>query len=229
MVPRKGGLIRILARALGIIFGLIVLLTAAVLMWFFYYSGDLPDIKAMARYAPSHASRVSDPCLESDIVAIPEGAIGYNFRAALNAAEGHERAGYADMSSQLSRIMFCTPSRMLERHLKEARTAAQLRRHFSDHELLTIYANRVWYGEDCTGVHAAAEKYFHKEPNQLDIAEAALLAGLIKRPSYLSPYKHPDRAIQRRNEVIDAMVRDHAISPGQGEAAKATSLAITAK
>lgn len=118
---------------------------------------------------------------------------------------------------------------MLERHFKEWRKAVQLRWHFSRDELLTIYANRVGFGEDCTGIHAAAERYFHKLPDQLGISEAALLAGLIQRPSYLSPSKHPDRALQRRNQVIDAMVQNHAISSEQGKAAKATSLGVTTK
>ena len=69
-------------------------------------------------------------------------------------------------------------------------------------------------------VEAAAQHYFHKEPNQLLIGEAALLAGLVARPSYFSPTKHPDRSIQRRNEVIDAMVQVHAISDSDAVTAK---------
>jgi membrane carboxypeptidase/penicillin-binding protein len=195
-------------------------------MWFFYYSGDLPDIKAMGRYAPSQVSRVSDPCFGNDVVAIPYDAIGYNLRAALNASEGDDRPDYATRSVQIARSMFCAPSKALNRELKEVRVAAHLKRRFSHNELLTIYANRVWLGENCNGVQAAAEHYFGKESNQLDIAEAALLAGLIQGPSRLSPYKHPDRALQRRNEVIEAMARDHAISLEQAAAAKATSLAV---
>jgi membrane peptidoglycan carboxypeptidase len=207
----------------------VILLGCCCGAWFFLYTGDLPDLAGLRRYAPQQMSSVSDPCLGQDVVAIPYDEIGYNLRAALNAAEGYERPGYANLRVQISRMMFCEPSRMLERHLNEWRTAVQLRWRFSRDELLTIYANRVGFGEDCTGIQAAAERYFRKSPDQLGISEAALLAGLIQRPSYLSPYKHPDRALQRRNQVIDAMVRNHAISSEQGETAKATSLGVTTK
>jgi membrane peptidoglycan carboxypeptidase len=79
-----------------------------------------------------------------------------------------------------------------------------------------ILTSRVWFGDNQVGVEAASQYYFGKEPNQLDNAEAALLAGLIRAPSRYSPYKHPDRALSRRNEVIDTMVRDHAITEDQG-------------
>ena len=118
---------------------------------------------------------------------------------------------------------------MLERNLKEWRIAEQLRLRFSRDELLTIYANRVWFGDNQVGVEAASQYYFGKEPNQLDIADAALLAGLIRGPSRYSPYKHPDRALARRNEVIDAMLGDHVITDDQGKAAKATSLGVAIK
>lgn len=219
-------MMRVLVRVLLALLSAVVLICAAVVFWFFFCSGDLPDIKGMARYAPNQVSRVSDPCIDNDVVAIRYEAIGDNLRAALIAAEGHERRGYAGLTLQISRTMFCAPTREIEGQLKEIRVMTHLERRFSHDQLLAIYANRVWFGEDCTGVEAAAQHYFHKEPNQLDIAEAALLAGLIQSPSHLSPYKHPDRAMQRRNQVIDAVVQDRAISFEQGEAAKATGLGL---
>jgi len=217
---------RLLVKILLAFVAAVILAVSFTTGWFFLYSGDLPDIAGLRRYAPQQVSRVSDPCLGSDVVAIPYDAIGYNLRAALNAAEGFDRPGEVNVRMQIARGMFCEPSRLLDRQLKEWRTAVQLRWRFSRDELLTIYANRVGFGDNCTGVQAAVEHYFHKEPNQLNVAEAALLAGLIRGPSRLSPYKHPDRALQRRNEVIDAMVKDHAISLEQGEAAKASALGV---
>jgi len=116
---------------------------------------------------------------------------------------------------------------MLNRQLDEFRTALQLERRFSRQELFTILANRLMFGEDIVGVEAASQHFFHKEPSQLLVGEAALLAGLLKAPSYLSPIKHPDRALQRRNEVIDAMLKTHSISESEAYAAKASALAIT--
>ncbi len=143
--------------------GLIVLAVASLFSWFFLYSGDLPNIKALVLYAPKQVNRVSDPCLDSDIVAIPYDAIGHNFRSALKAAEGHPAD--AIMRGQISRMMFCKPSRLLNRHLDEARVAAQLKWRYSRDELLTIYANRASFGEDCYGIYAAAGHYFRKEPS----------------------------------------------------------------
>jgi penicillin-binding protein 1A len=214
---------------LGVGLGFIILLSATCLAWIFYYSADLPDLNGLARYAPGQVSRVSDPCIVGDSTAIPYEVIGDNLRAALKAAAGNERPGNAGLPMQISRTMFCAPLRTLDRELKEWRVAAQLQRRFSKSDLLTIYANRTYFGENLIGVEAASQHYFKKEPNQLDIAEAALLAGLVRGPSYFSPLKHPDRAVKRRNEVIDAMVQNHSISIEQGEPAKATNLAVTTR
>jgi membrane peptidoglycan carboxypeptidase len=117
----------------------------------------------------------------------------------------------------------------LNRQVKELRTEAQLDRRFSRRELFTIFANRAWFGDGQVGVEAASEHFFKKEPNQLQVAEAALLAGLIRAPSHCSPLVHPDRALKRRNEVIDAMVATHAFSATEGEAAKATGIGVATR
>lgn len=142
-VPRKKNFLRVLARVLATFLAWMVLAVGAILTWFFYYSGDLPDIQEMARYAPRQVSRVTDPCHSGDVVAISYDAIGYNFRAALNSAEGYDRPGKVVLPLQISRMAFCEPSRGLERRLKEARLTTQLKRRFSQDELLTIYANRA--------------------------------------------------------------------------------------
>jgi len=111
----------------------------------------------------------------------------------------------------------------------ELRIAVQLERSYSRRELFTIFANRAWFGDGQVGVEDASQHFFHKEPEQLEVAEAALLAGLIRAPAYFSPFTHPDRALQRRNEVISAMVDAHAITVGDGEAAKATILGVEAR
>jgi len=92
--------------------------------------------------------------LASDIVAIPYEVIGYNFRAALEAAEGVN--GYPGLPWRISLMMFCEPSRTSNRQIKEWRPPAQLKWRYSHEELLPIYANRVWFGEDCHGVQAPA-------------------------------------------------------------------------
>jgi penicillin-binding protein 1A len=95
---------------------------------------------------------------------------------------------------------------------------------FSRRQLLTIAANRYYFGDGAMGVQAASQYFFRKNPGELNIAEAALLAGLVKAPSYFSPEKHSDRALGRRNDVMDAMAKEGRIRVAEGESAKASSL-----
>jgi penicillin-binding protein 1A len=76
------------------------------------------------------------------------------------------------------------------------------------------------------GVHGAAQHFFHKIPSQLTVGEAALLAGLVRAPSYFAPDQHPDRAVRRRNQVIEAMVASHAITQAEAEDAIAIPMNI---
>ena len=103
----------------------------------------------------------------------------------------------------------------------------QLDRQFSRRELLTIAANRYYFGDNVIGVQEAAQHYFSKTPNELTVGEAALLAGLVRAPSYFSPSRHHDRALQRRNQVIEGMLASHAITSAEADAALAAPLNIT--
>ena len=223
--------------------GIAIVLFGGMIGWFFFYSRDLPDVHSLARFAPTTAAPVSDKCLPNATVAIPYDAIGANLRSALNAV-GVKEAGptflaatyeafirddhlhRATLSQQVSQTLFCTPSRELRRHLEEIRTAELLDRRFSQRELFTMYANRAHFGENLTGVQAASRMFFLKDSSDLNIAESALIAALLKSPSQYSPLKHPDRSMLRRNEVIDAMLTSGAISASDADAAKGTALAI---
>jgi penicillin-binding protein 1A len=234
---------RLMTRVLVLGLGVVALLVFGGAFWIFFSSRDLPDMKRLAEFAPAQVTHVSDPCLLAASVAIPYASIGKHLRAALRAAEAGEddpgvltqelrglndqaKLHRATPSLQIARSMFCTPSRTLHREVLELRMAVQLERRFSQRELFTIFANRAWFGDGQVGAEAAAQHFFRKEPEQLQIGEAALLAGLIRAPAYWSPLTHPDRALQRRNQVIDAMVEDHAISAKDGEAAKASVLGV---
>ncbi len=234
---------RIFLRVFSISVCVVVLGIGVGLGWIFFYSRDLPDMKALAQFAPASGVHVSDPCLRATSFAIPYDSIGGNLRSALNAAEvGEDDPGVLSdtyrafasrtnpprttLSWQISRTMFCLPSKSLNRQFEEFRTSIQLERRYSRRELFTIYANRLWFGEDLIGLETASQHFFQKEPNQLEVEEAALLAGLVRAPGRLSPIKHPDRALERRNEVIDAMVAARAMSEREGEAAKVRPLGV---
>jgi membrane carboxypeptidase/penicillin-binding protein len=233
---------RMLLKICLIGLGAIALALITGFAWLFFDSRGLPDVQALAQFAPAAVRQVSDPCLKAASVAIPYDSIGDNMRAALSVVEAKEddpgvlsevfpefwrqRPHRVTLSTQISRSMFCEPARTLNRQLDELRTAAQLEHRFSRRELFTILANRVTFGKDIVGVEPASQHFFHKNPNQLLVGEAALLAGLVRAPFYLSPIKHPDRALRRRNEVIDTMLEKHAISESEASTAKASPLPI---
>ena len=220
--------------------GALALALIGLFAWLEFDSSGLPDTQGLARFAPVKPIQVSGECQASATVAIPYESIGENLRVALEAAEvgdgdpgvlseilegsGNHGRVHAALSLHISRTMFCAPEKPLIHNLNEIRAAVQLERHFSRQVLFTIFANRLYFGESAVGVEAASQHYFHKEPNQLQLGEAALLAGLVKAPSRFSPAKHPGRALQRRNEVIDEMVNAHSIS--ESDAAEAKSMPL---
>src|SRR5207248_4306157 len=93
--------------------------------------------------------------------------------------------------------------------LEEMLIAGILEQRFSKKQIFELYANQIYMGQrgsfTISGLGEAAEAYFGKEIKNLSLPEAALLAGMIQRPNFYSPYKYPDRALERRNLVLDSM------------------------
>ena len=108
--------------------------------------------------------------------------------------------------------------------------AMELEQKFSKQQIFEFYANRVDLGQrgsfTISGFAEASQAYFNKDLKDITLPEAALMAGLIQAPSYLSPYRHPERATERRNLVLDSMVETHAITREQADKAKATPLKL---
>src|SRR4030088_2298153 len=131
---------------------------------------------------------------------------------------------------QLSRAFFLSPEKTFRRKLIEILIAVELEQKFSKQQIFEFYANRVDLGQrgsfTISGFAQAARAYFNKDLKDLTPAEAALIAGIIQAPSYLSPYRHPERALERRNLVLDSMVETHAISREEADKAKATPLKL---
>src|SRR5882757_132735 len=160
---------------------------------------------------------------------------GVNFLRLAEAAwidftrQRHQQGG-STITMQLSRAFFLTPEKTLKRKLIEMLIAIQLEQKFSKQQIFEFYANRVDLGQrgsfTISGLAEAARSYFNKDLKDVTVPEAALLAGLIQAPSYLSPYRHPERALGRRNTVIDSMVETRAITREQADKAKATSLKL---
>ena len=145
---------------------------------------------------------------------------------------GHRGQGGSTLTMQLSRGFFLTPEKTMKRKLTEMLIAIELEQKFSKQRIFEMYANQVPMGQrgsfSINGFGEASRAYFNKDMKDLTLPEAALLAGIIQRPSYLSPYRHPERALERRNLVLDSMVETDAITREQADRAKATPLKLAA-
>jgi 1A family penicillin-binding protein len=113
--------------------------------------------------------------------------------------------GGSTITQQLTKVLFLTPDRSLERKLKEAVLALELERRYSKNRILEMYLNHVYFGQGAYGVEAAARTYFGKSVSELTVREAALLAGLPRAPSTYAPFEHPRAAKQRREVVLRRM------------------------
>src|SRR6266511_2903795 len=119
---------------------------------------------------------------------------------------GRIAEGGSTITQQLTKLLFLTPDKSLERKLKEAMLALELERRYSKDRILEMYLNQIYFGHGAYGVEAAARTYFGKPISQLSVKEAALLAGLPRAPSAYSPFEHGDAAKARRNVVLARMV-----------------------
>lgn len=131
--------------------------------------------------------------------------------------------GGSTITQQLARNVFLTPETTWRRKVAEAFIAVSLERRLSKEEIFTLYANEVYLGQrgsfSIHGFGEAAAWYFDKELGDLALAEAATLAGIIPAPNAYSPTRHPDRAIARRNMILQAMRRTDAIKDEEYEMA----------
>ena len=127
---------------------------------------------------------------------------------------------------QLARNLFLSPDRSFYRKVQEALLAIQIERRFTKPQIFTLYANQIFLGHGAYGYEAASEYYFSKPAKQLKLEEAALLAGLPKAPQYYSPINHPERALKRRNLVLNAMLEDGKITAAQAADAKSKPIVL---
>src|SRR3989441_122772 len=153
-------------------------------------------------------------------------------RAALSLASEKVQGG-STITQQLVKNFFLTPERTLERKLTELIMAVLLELHYDKTEILETYLNEIYFGQDrdraIHGIRLAAEFYFGKEVQHLTLAEAALLVGMVKGPAYYDPYRHPQRALERRNLVLRETREQGSITMEQYAAARAAELGVTRK
>ncbi len=144
--------------------------------------------------------------------------------------------GFSTITMQLARNVFPEqlPSKSkaqsamasLARKFREAKVARELETRFSKERILELYLNQIPFGSGAYGVESAARRYFGRPINELTVAEGAMLAALPKAPSRYNPRRFPDRAIQRRNTVLELMRREGALSDADASVAKAYPLRL---
>src|SRR5579864_5663321 len=156
---------------------------------------------------------------------------GINFWRIAGAAyrdieSGGKVQGASTLTMQLARNLFLFPDRSFHRKIEEALLAIQIERRFTKEQILTLYANQIYLGHGVYGFEAASEFYFSKPAKRLTLPEAALIVGLPKSPAYYSPINHPDRALHRRNLVINNMLEDGKITARQAAEARNAPLGL---
>ncbi|WP_422445437.1 transglycosylase domain-containing protein [Thermoanaerobacterium sp. DL9XJH110] len=150
---------------------------------------------------------------------------GINFRSILGAlwtdiVRGGYHRGASTITQQLVKNAFLTPDKTLKRKAQEAWLAIQLERHYTKDQILEFYLNQIYFGHSAYGVESAAQTYFGKSVDKLDLAEAAMLAGIPKSPHTYSPYLNFDKAKERQAVVLNTMVEMGFITRDQAEKAK---------
>ena len=145
---------------------------------------------------------------------------------------GQKAQGGSTLTMQLAKNFFLSPEKRFKRKIIEIVITFQLEHRFDKKQIFEMYANEINLGQrgsfSIDGFGEASQAYFGKDIHQLDLAECAMLAGIVQRPNYFNPFRHADRTIDRRNLVLDSMVETGAITKDQAERAKAEPLHLTA-
>src|SRR5207302_8515403 len=128
--------------------------------------------------------------------------------------------GGSTIKQQLTRLTYLSPERTLRRKVQEIMLAFWLESRLSENEILANYLNAAYFGAGAFGIDAAAHRYFGKKAADLDVSEAAMLAGLIRAPSHLSPSRNPKAAARRMDLVLEAMVETGALDKAKATAAR---------
>ena len=136
------------------------------------------------------------------------------------------REGGSTLTQQLAKRLFLTPEQTYTRKVNEWVVALQIERYYTKQQIMEMYVNNIFLGAGSYGFEAAAETYFGKQAKDLSVEEAALLAGIPKAPSQLSPTVNKEAATERRNLVLQLMANNGNITQGEADAAKARPIKL---
>lgn len=148
-------------------------------------------------------------------------------RAAIkNVISMRKKEGASTITQQVAKSMLLTSEKSYSRKIKEAILASRMEKKLSKDEILYIYLNQIYLGAGAYGVQLAAETYFGKGVDQLNLAEISMLAGLPKAPNSYSPIKHMEKAKERQNYVLERMTKEGYITEAEALHAKNTVIEI---
>jgi membrane peptidoglycan carboxypeptidase len=145
----------------------------------------------------------------------PGVSIKGTLRAALHDLVGGDVQGGSGITQQYAKNAYLNDSRTLTRKLRELAIAVKLSRHYSKDQILEWYLNTVYFGRGTYGIEAASEAYFGVSVDKLNVAQGALLAGLLRSPGYYDPAENPGPAHERWRYVMDGLVTTHHLSAEQ--------------
>lgn len=141
------------------------------------------------------------------------------------------RGGASTVTMQLAKLLFVEDTGTIRYKITQILVAFHLEHRFDKKQIFELYANQINLGQhgsfSINGFGEAAQAYFGRDVRQLDLAQCAMLAGMIQRPNYFNPWRHPERTIERRNLVLDSMVETGAITKEQAEKAKQEPLKLS--
>lgn len=139
---------------------------------------------------------------------------------------GSKKEGASTITQQVAKNVFLTNEKTWMRKTKETMAAIYLEKHYSKDEILGMYINYIYFGEGAYGIEEAANTYFQKSAKDLNVSEAALLAGIVQRPNYYNPFENQQESKKRRNVVLQAMDSADFLSTDERLKASRTSLDV---
>jgi len=178
--------------------------------------GEAVSFHELPYYVPAAVISIEDRRFTSHFGVDPLGILGAMID---NVSEGRLWRGGSTLTQQLAKNLFLTPDQTLGRKVQEALLAIWLERNYTKEQILELYLNRVYFGAGSFGIEAASQRYFGKSARNLSLGEAAIMAGLLKAPSRLSPDRNPQDSAARARVVLNTMAAEGYISPEEARAA----------
>ena len=156
---------------------------------------------------------------------------GVDFQGIARALVANVRGGYGSegastITQQLVKLSFLSSQKTLKRKIQEAILSYKVEHNYSKDEILQFYLNRVYFGNGAYGIQTASKLYFGKDAKELDLAQSAMLAGIVRSPNNYNPFSHLDNAKMRQDLVLDLMAKYGKVSPDDAAAAKAENIKL---